>query len=85
MFVLGHNWSKIGDENSLAHLPVANFRSKKFKIQTAHAVSLLTMVVANARLMPDDDDGDDAHDDFDESQLASEGTECGRRKSTGEE
>jgi len=41
------------------------------------------MVVANARLMPDDDDGDDAHDDFDESQLASEGTECGRRKSTG--
>ena len=43
------------------------------------------MVVANARLMPDDDDGDDAHDDFDESQLASEGTECGRRKSTVEE
>ena len=36
------------------------------KVQTTHAVALLTMVVANARLTPDDD-GDDAHDDFDES------------------
>jgi len=42
------------------------------------------MVVANARLMPDDD-GDDAHDEFDESQPASEGAERHRRKSTGEE
>ena len=40
------------------------------------------MVVANARLTPDDD-GDDAHDDFDESQPASEGAERHRRKSTG--
>ena len=54
------------------------------KIQTTHAVALLTTVVANARLMPDDD-GDDAHDDFYESQPASEGAERHRRKSTGEE
>ena len=54
------------------------------KIQTTHAVALLTMAVANARLTPDDD-GDDAHNNFDESQPASEGAERHRRKSTGEE
>ena len=54
------------------------------KIQTTHAVALLTTVVANARLMPDDD-GDDAHDDFDESQPASEGAEHRGRKSTSDE
>ena len=54
------------------------------KVQTTHAVALLTMVVANARLTPDDD-GDDAHDDFDESQPASEGAERRGRESTGEE
>jgi hypothetical protein len=54
------------------------------KIQTAHTVALIAMVVANARLMPDDDDADDANADFDESQAASEGTERRRRKSTGE-
>ena len=42
------------------------------------------MVVANARLTPDDD-GDDALDDFDESQPASEGAERRGRESTGEE
>ncbi len=42
------------------------------------------MVVANARLTPDDD-GDDAHDDFDESRPASEGAERRDRESKGEE